>query len=101
MSDSPLNPPLCAECKQNRVICFCGAPRAKELYEKRLNWANIEHPASDNLIKKIDRMLAEPQRWVDFAKEMERENSELRSKIEEMETDAYNSMVERSLRDHD
>lgn len=84
--------PICERCAQLSSLCFCDAPRTKALYEKRLRWANVEHPASTDLDKQIARAMAEPMKWMEFAKLLERE-------IAEKEQRDYDRMVERNLRD--
>lgn len=74
-------PELCAECKQLRVMCFCGAPKTEALRLARLQWAVIDHPYSDNIELRIERMLAQPQSFQDFAKELERENGDLATEV--------------------
>src|SRR3954468_3657619 len=68
-------PGLCPACQRTTTRCFCGAPRTQELYEARLRWANITHPTSDDLGKQIERILAEPEGWIEFAARLEREGA--------------------------
>ena len=92
MSETTETSPICERCAQLSSLCFCDAPRTKNLYEKRLQWANFDHPASDDPDKQIARMMAEPMKWMEFAKLLERE-------IFEREQRDFDHMVERNLRD--
>lgn len=79
-------------------MCFCDAPRTRELREKRLRWANIDHPASDDIVRKIERVIAEPQSFQDLAKELERENAELRAEIARLAERDEDARIERDFR---
>jgi len=73
-------------------------PRTDALYRERLQWA-ADNPVADK-DSEITRMLCEPQRWISFARQLERELTAVNAELRLEKKKNANSLANNLCPDH-